>query len=241
MSGNEWPPFDGQEGGEMSNIAASFPSSDVRTRKKEEEVKYHASSLNHAYHQLRKHGLVVVTDKFNKLSEGPKMEVFQDEKRLGNWGLIKAAVKKPARGVIRDGKNWPAECLSGKMSTSSMIPPDSWTAGQHPGGKVVNSCRRRRRQRLTRPKVVQLSNRSLFKGEKRQKKKKKRGKRSKKSKGGKGDADAKERVDGGKMVGSGKCKQKKKGFPEVKLEANKDFDRDAKVCQHYHRSLVSLS
>ena len=239
MSGNEWPPFDGQEGGEMSNIAASFPSSDVRTRKKEEEVKYHASSLNHAYHQLRKHGLVVVTDKFNKLSEGPKMEVFQDEKRLGNWGLIKAAVKKPARGVIRDGKNWPAECLSGKMSTSSMIPPDSRTAGQHPGGKVVNSCRRRRRQRLTRPKVVQLSNRSLFKGEKRQKKKK-RGKRSKKSKGG--DIDAKEKVDVGKMVGPSKCMQKKKKkFLGVKLEVNKDFDRDAKVCQHYHRSLVSLS
>ena len=65
MSGNEWPPFNGQEGGEMSNIAASFPSSDVRIRKKEEEeVKYQAASLNHAYHQLREHGLVVVTEEF---------------------------------------------------------------------------------------------------------------------------------------------------------------------------------
>ena len=239
MSGNEWPPFDGQEGGEMTNITASFPSSDVRIRKKEEEeVKYQAASLNHAYHQLREHGLVVVTEEFTKLSKGPKMEVFQGEKRIGNWGLIKAAVKKPARGVIRDGKNWPVKCLSGTMSTSSMIPPDS---ASYPGGRVVNSNKGRRRQRLTWPKVVQLSNRSLFKGEKRLKKKK-RGKRSKKSQEGKGDADAKEKVDGGKMVGSGKCIQKKKkGFPELKLEANKDFDRDAKVCQHYHRSLVSLS
>ena len=236
MSDNEWPPFAGQEGGEMSNIAASFPFSDIRNRKKE-EVKYHASSLNHAYHQLREHGLVVVTEEFTKLSKGPKMEVFQGEKRIGNWGLIKAAVKKPARGVIRDGKNWPVKCLSGTMSTSSMIPPDS---ASYPPGKVVNSYKGRRRQRLTRAKVVQLSNRSLFKGETRPKKKK-RGKRSKKSKGGKGDADVKEKVDVGKMVGSEKCDQKKKGFPELKLEANKDFDRDAKVCQHYHRSLVSLS
>ena len=235
MSGNEWPPFDGQEGGEMTNITASFPSSDVRIRKKEEEeVKYHAPSLNHAYHQLRKHGLVVVTEEFTKLSKGPKMEVFQGEKRIGNWGLIKAAVKKPARGVIRDGKNWPVKCLSGTMSTSSMIPPDS---ASYPGGKVVNSCKRRRRQRLTRARVVQLSNRSLFKGERQ--KKKKRGKRSKKSKGG--DIDAKEKVDVGKMVGPSKCMQKKKKFLGVKLEVNKDFDRDAKVCQHYHRSLVSLS
>ena len=120
MSGNEWPPFDGQEGGEISNIATSFPSSDVRNRNKEEEVKYHASSLNHAYHQLRKHGLVVVTDKFNKLSEGPKMEVFQGEKRLGNWGLIKAAVQKPARGVMKAGENLPTKSLSGPISSSSL-------------------------------------------------------------------------------------------------------------------------
>ena len=234
MSGNEWPPFAGQEEGEMPKM--SLPSSDFGNAKKEEEVKYHASSLNSAYHQLRKHGLVVVTNEFNKLSKGPKMEVFQGENRLGNWGLVKAAVRKPARGVIRDGENWPAESLSGPISTSSMIPLDTVSCP-----KVVNSFKKRRRQRLTRAKVEQLSNRSLFKGQSR-KRRKKRGKRTKKSKGGKCDSDDKEQIDGWKMVGSNNQKgDQEKVFPDLKWVANKDFDQDAKVCQHYHISLVCLS
>ena len=229
MTGNEWPPFAGQEEGEMPNIAMSLPSSDLRNAKKEEEVKYHASSLNSAYHQLRKHGFVVVTNEFNKLSKGPKMEVFQGENRLGNWGLVKAAVEKPARGVIRDGENWPAKSLSGPISTSSMITMDTVSCP-----KVVNSCKKRRRQRLTRAKVVQLSNHSLFKGESR-KRRKKRGKRTKKSKVGKAASsfDAKAQSDGEKGVDSKKRQKKKRaprGSQEQKSEASKDFDLDAKVC-----------
>ena len=236
MTGNEWPPFAGQEEGEMPNIAMSLPSSDLRNAKKEEEIKYHASSLNSAYHQLRKHGLVVVTNEFNKLCKGPKMEVFQGENRLGTWGLVKAAVKKPAKGVIRDGENWPAKSLSGTISSSSMIPLDTLSRP-----KVVNSCKKRRRQKLTRAKVVQLSNHSLFKGVCK-KKRKRRGKRTKKNKGAKCDSDAKKQVNGQKMVGSGNQKDhQKKDFPDLKWVANKDFDQDAKVCQHYHISLVCLS
>ena len=235
MSGNEWPPFDGQEeGGSMGNIVVSLPSSDLaNTKKKEEEkITYHASSLNSAYHQLKEHGLVVVTNDFSKLSKGPKMEVVQGEKLLGTWDLVKAAVKRPAKGVIRDGENWPAKSLTGPISSSSMIPLDIMA---YP--KVVNSCKRRRRQKLTKAKEVKLVIRSLFCMSK--KKKTKRGKRSKKNKVGKDDFDAKELVGDRNVVG--KSVQKKMGFPNVKSEANKDFDRDAKVCQHYHRSLASLS
>ena len=220
MAGNEWPPFAGQEGGEM--LKMSLPSSDLGKAKKE-EIKYHASSLNSAYQQLREGGLVVVTDDFNKLCKGPKMEVFQGEKLLGNWGLIKAAVKKPARGVIREGVNCPAKSLSGPISPSSLIVSS-------PGTAVVTSCKRRRRQKLTRAKVEQFSNRSLFKGEGR-KRRRKRGKRTKKSNVGK---DAREKSDGEKEVGS-KKRQKKRRVPrssqEQKSEASKDVDLDAKVSE----------
>ena len=218
----------------MANIVMSLPSSVLaNTKKKEEEkITYQASSLNSAYHQLKEHGLVVVTNDFSKLSKGPKMEVFQGEKLLGTWGLIKAAVKRPAKGVIREGENWPAKSLTGPISSSSMIPLNIVS---YP--KVVISCKRRRRQKLKRAKEIKLVIRSLFCMSK--KKKKKRGKRSKKNKVGKDDFDAKELVGDRNVVG--KSGQKKKGFPNVKSEANKDFDRDAKVCQHYHRSLVSLS
>ena len=219
MAGNEWPPFAGQEGGEM--LRMNLPSSDLGKGKKEEEIKYHASSLNSAYQQLREGGLVVVTDDFNKLSRGPKMEVYQGEKLLGNWGLIKAAVKKPARGVIREGVNCPAKSLSGPISPSSLIVSS-------PGTAVVTSCKRRRRQKLTRAKVEQFSNRSLFKGEGR-KRRRKRGKRTKKSNVGK---DAREKSDGEKEVGS-KKRQKKRRVPrssqEQKSEASKDVDLDEKV------------
>ena len=219
MAGNEWPPFAGQEGGEM--LSMSLPSSDMGKAKEEEEIKYHASSLNSAYQQLREGGLVVVTDDFNKLSRGPKMEVYQGEKLLGNWGLIKAAVKKPARGVIREGVNCPAKSLSGPISPSSLIVSS-------PGTAVVTSCKRRRRQKLTRAKVEQFSNRSLFKGEGR-KRRRKRGKRTKKSKVGK---DTREKCDGEKEVGS-KKRQKKRRVPrssqEQKSEASKDVDLDEKV------------
>ena len=219
MAGNEWPPFAGQEGGEM--LSMSLPSSDMGKAKEEEEIKYHASSLNSAYQQLREGGLVVVTDDFNKLCKGPKMEVFQGEKLLGNWGLIKAAVKKPARGVIREGVNCPAKSLSGPISPSSLIVSS-------PGTAVVTSCKRRRRQKLTRAKVEQFSNRSLFKGEGR-KRRRKRGKRTKKSKVGK---DTREKCDGEKEVGS-KKRQKKRRVPrssqEQKSEASKDVDLDEKV------------
>ena len=223
MAGNEWPPFAGLEGGEMPRM--SLPSTDLGNAKEEEEIKYHASSLNSAYQQLREGGLVVVTDDFNKLSRGPKMEVYQGEKLLGNWGLIKAAVKKPARGVIREGVNCPAKSLSGPISPSSLIPLDNVSS---PGAAVVTSCKRRRRQKLTRAKVEQFSNRSLFKGEGR-KRRRKRGKRTKKSKVGK---DAREKSDGEKDVCS-KKRQKKRRVPrssqEQKSEASKDFDLDAKV------------
>ena len=219
MAGNEWPPFAGLEEGEMPRM--SLPSTDLGNAKEEEEIKYHASSLNSAYQQLREGGLVVVTDDFNKLSRGPKMEVYQGEKLLGNWGLIKAAVKKPARGVIREGVNCPAKSLSGPISPSSLIVSS-------PGTAVVTSCKRRRRQKLTRAKVEQFSNRSLFKGEGR-KRRRKRGKRTKKSNVGK---DAREKSDGEKEVGS-KKRQKKRRVPrssqEQKSEASKDFDLHAKV------------
>ena len=220
MSGNEWPPLEGCKEGVMANIVISLPSSDFG-KKKEVEVKYHASSLNSAYDQLRNRGLVVVTDEFNKLTKGPKMEVFQGEKQLGSWGLVKAAVKKPARGVIKAGENLPTKSLSGPISSSSLIPINIASC---PG---VNLLKRRRRQKLM--VVVLPSNPCLFKSMC-QKKKKKRGKRSKKSKGGKLDSDVEENVVGWNMVSSGKSLQKKKGFPAVKSEANKHFDRDAKVC-----------
>ena len=229
MAGNEWPPFAGQEGGEM--LSMSLPSSDLGKAKKEEEIKYHASSLNSAYQQLREGGLVVVTDDFNKLSRGPKMEVYQGEKLLGNWGLIKAAVKKPARGVIREGVNCPAKSLSGPISTSSLIPLDNVSS---PGAAVVTSCKRRRRQKLTRAKVEQLSNRTLFKSEAR-KRRKKRGKRTNKSKVGKAPSknDARAQSDAGeKEVGSKKRQKKRRaprGSQEQKSVASKDFDLDAKV------------
>ena len=207
-------------------LKMSLPSSDLGKAKKE-EIKYHASSLNSAYQQLREGGLVVVTDDFNKLCKGPKMEVFQGEKLLGNWGLIKAAVKKPARGVIREGVNCPAKSLSGPISPSSLIPLDNVSS---PGAAVVTSCKRRRRQKLTRAKVEQFSNHSLFKGEGR-KRRRKRGKRTKKSKVGK---DAREKSDGEKEVGS-KKRQKKRRVPrssqEQKSEASKDVDLDAKVSE----------
>ena len=42
MSGNEWPPFDGQEEGELANIDMSLPLSDSGNIKKtEDEIKYH--------------------------------------------------------------------------------------------------------------------------------------------------------------------------------------------------------
>ena len=43
MAGNEWPPFAGLEGGEMPRM--SLPFADLGNAKKEEEIKYHASSL----------------------------------------------------------------------------------------------------------------------------------------------------------------------------------------------------
>ena len=235
MSGNEWPPFDGQEEGELANIDMSLPLSDSGNIKEtEDEIKYHMSSLNRAYHQLREDGLVVVTDVFNKLCNGPKMEVFQDEKLLGTWGLVKAAVIRPARrGVIRDGENLPAKSLSGPIFSSSMIPLDIISYPM-----VMNSRKGRRRRGQRMIKVVQPSNPSLFKSM--CKKKRKKGKRSKKGKVEKVESDTKEQVHSRKMVCPGKYAQKE-GFPDVKTEVNKDFDRDAKVGQNYQIYLVSLS
>ena len=239
MIGNEWPPLVVQEGREMPDIIANFLVNDLPD-KSSERVTYHASSLNSAYDQLSQHGLVAVTTEFQALYEGPKMKILLH--KLLEWDLVKVAVQKPARGVLREGENSQAKSLSGPVPSSSLSPLDNFSCPGRKVAAVVNSCKRKRKKRMTAAKAVQLSNRCLFRTE--CKKKRKRGRR--KSKGEKAgrnsDSEAREKV-GGKRVGTKKYQKKvlPSDYAGQKVEAAADSDLDAKVCDHYNdKSLVFL-
>ena len=178
-----------------------------------------ASSLNGAYEQLAKHGLAPVTKEFHILSEGPRMEVVHGENHVRlNWGLIKLAAQRP-RGALLDGKNSQQKSLVGPEMKPSPISPGATE------GILVNSCKPRRKKRMTSAKAQQFSDRRLFKGGW-PKKKKKRGKRAKKDKVAEGKPGA---------IFSANCKEWQRRDAENKIpgqvasDANRDFDLNAKV------------
>ena len=183
-----------------------------------------ASSLNGAYEQLAKHGLAPVTKEFHILSEGPRMEVVHGENHVRlDWGLIQLAAQRP-RGALLEGENSQHKSLVGP-EPSSELKPSSILPGATKGF-LVNSCKPRRKKRMTSAKARQFSDRRLFKGGCQDKKKKKRGKRGKKGK-----------VVEGKPVASFSTNYKEwqrrdadiRSQGQVASDANRDFDLNAKV------------
>ena len=182
-----------------------------------------ASSLNGAYEQLAKNGVAPVTKEFHILSEGPRMEVVHGENHVRlEWGLIKLAAQRP-RGALLDGKNSQQKSLVGPEPSSELKPSPILPGGKK--GILVNSCKPRRRKRMTSAKARQLSDRRLFKGGC-PKKKKKRGKRAKKDKVAEGKP--------GESF-SANCKEwqrrdaENKNQGQVASDANRAFDVNAKV------------
>ena len=182
-----------------------------------------ASSLNGAYKQLAKHGVAPVTKEFHILTEGPRMEVVHGENHVRlNWGLIKLAAQRP-RGALLDGKNSQQKSLVGPEPNSAMKSSPILPGATE--GILVNSCKPRRKKRMTSAKAQQFSDRRLFKGGW-PKKKKKRGKRAKKDKVAEGKPGA---------IFSANCKEWQRRDAENKIpgqvasDANRDFDMNAKV------------
>ena len=185
-----------------------------------------ASSLNGAYKQLAKHGVAPVTKEFHILTEGPRMEVVHGENHVRlNWGLIKLAAQRP-RGALLDGKNSQQKSLVGPEPNSAMKSSPILPGATE--GILVNSCKPRRKKRMTSAKAQQFSDRRLFKGgwPKKKKKRGKRGKRAKKDKVAEGKPGA---------IFSANCKEWQRRDAENKIpgqvasDANRDFDLNAKV------------
>ena len=182
-----------------------------------------ASSLNGAYEEFAKYGLAPVTKEFHTLSKGPRMEVVHGENHVRlDWGLIELAAQRP-RGALLEGKNSQHKSLVGP-EPSSELKPSPLLPGDTKG--IVNSCKPRRKKRMTSAKARQFSDRRLFKGGCQDKKKKKRGKRGKKGK-----------VVEGKPVASFSTNYKEwqrrdadnRSQGQVASDANRDFDLNAKV------------
>ena len=182
-----------------------------------------ASSLNGAYEELAKHGLAPVTKEFHILSGGPRMEVVHGENHVRlDWGLIKVAAQRP-RGALLEGENSQHQSLVGPEQSSQLKPSPILPGGTK--GILVNSCKPRRRKRMTSAKARQFSDRRLFKGPC-PKKKKKRGKRAKKGKVAEGTPG---------VSFSANCKKwqrrdaENKNQGQVASDANRAFDLNAKV------------
>ena len=197
-----------------------------------------ASSLNGAYEELAKHGLAPVTKEFHILSGGPRMEVVHGENHVRlDWGLIKVAAQRP-RGALLEGENGQHQSLVGPEQSSQLKPSPILPGGTK--GILVNSCKPRRRKRMTSAKARQFSDRRLFKGPC-PKKKKKRGKRAKKGKVAEGTPG---------VSFSANCKKwqrreaENKNQGQVASDANRDFDLHAKVgfgCEYDFFFIFKLS
>ena len=182
-----------------------------------------ASSLNGAYEELAKHGLAPVTKEFHILSGGPRMEVVHGENHVRlDWGLIKVAAQRP-RGALLEGENSQHQSLVGPEQSSQLKPSPILPGGTK--GILVNSCKPRRRKRMTSAKARQFSDRRLFKGPC-PKKKKKRGKRAKKGKVAEGKPGVSFSANWKKRQGRD---GQSTGQGHLPSDANKDFDLNAKV------------